>query len=47
MYRVVIVDDEPIIVEGISRLVPWKKYECSAHTAERKVWKSCAGKNRI
>ena len=29
MYRVVIVDDEPIIVEGISRLVPWKKYECS------------------
>ena len=29
MYRVAIVDDEPIIVEGISRLVPWKKYECS------------------
>ena len=28
-HRVVIVDDEPIIVEGISRLVPWKKYECS------------------
>lgn len=23
MYKVVIIDDEPIIVEGISRLVPW------------------------
>ena len=29
MYRVVIIDDEPIIVEGISRLVPWQKYEYS------------------
>lgn len=29
MYRVVIIDDEPIIVEGISKLIPWKKYECS------------------
>lgn len=29
MYRVVIIDDEPIIVEGISRVIPWEKYECS------------------
>lgn len=29
MYRVVIIDDEPIIVEGISKLVPWKKYDSS------------------
>lgn len=29
MYRVVIIDDEPIIVEGISKLVPWKKYNSS------------------
>ena len=28
MYKVVIIDDEPIIVEGISKLVPWEKYEC-------------------
>lgn len=28
MYKVLIVDDEPIIVEGISRIVPWEKYGC-------------------
>lgn len=28
MYSVVIIDDEPIIVEGISKLVPWEKYGC-------------------
>ena len=28
MYKVVIIDDEPIIVEEISRLVPWGKYQC-------------------
>ena len=28
MYKVVIVDDEPIIVEGLSRLLPWDKYGC-------------------
>lgn len=28
MYRVVIIDDEPIIVEGISRSVDWKKWDC-------------------
>lgn len=28
MYRVVIIDDEPIIVEGISRMVPWEKFRC-------------------
>ena len=28
MYKVVIVDDEPIIVEGLSRLLPWERYEC-------------------
>ncbi|MDO4274726.1 MAG: response regulator [Eubacteriales bacterium] len=28
MYDVVIIDDEPIIVEGISKLVPWEKYGC-------------------
>ena len=28
MYNVVIIDDEPIIVEGISRMVPWTKYRC-------------------
>lgn len=28
MYKVVIIDDEPIIVEGISRMIPWEKYNC-------------------
>lgn len=28
MYRVVIIDDEPVIVRGLSQLVPWQKYGC-------------------
>lgn len=28
MFKVVIIDDEPIIVEGISRVVPWSDYNC-------------------
>ena len=32
MYHVVIIDDEPIIVEGISKLVPWEKYGCCVTT---------------
>ena len=28
MYKVVIVDDEPIIAEGLSKVVPWDKYGC-------------------
>jgi YesN/AraC family two-component response regulator len=28
MYKVVIIDDEPIIVEGISRMIPWEQYSC-------------------
>ena len=28
MYKVVIVDDEPIIVEGLSRVIKWKYYDC-------------------
>lgn len=28
MYRVAIIDDEPIITEGLSRVVPWEKYGC-------------------
>ncbi|MBP5198889.1 MAG: response regulator [Lachnospiraceae bacterium] len=28
MYRVVIIDDEPIIVEGLSRSIKWDKYNC-------------------
>ncbi|MDO5410881.1 MAG: response regulator [Lachnospiraceae bacterium] len=35
MYKVVIIDDEPIIVEGLSRVVDWEKYGCHlAGTAE-------------
>lgn len=28
MYKVVIIDDEPIIVEGLSRVIKWDKYGC-------------------
>ncbi|MBQ6366179.1 MAG: response regulator [Oscillospiraceae bacterium] len=28
MYRVVLVDDEPLIVEGLKKVVPWKDYTC-------------------
>lgn len=28
MYKVVIVDDEPIIVEGLTRSIPWEKWNC-------------------
>lgn len=28
MYKAVIIDDEPIIVTGITKLLPWAKYEC-------------------
>ena len=28
MYKAVIIDDEPIIVTGLSKLVPWEKYHC-------------------
>lgn len=28
MYKVVIIDDEPIIVEGISRIISWDQFDC-------------------
>lgn len=28
MYNVVIIDDEPIIVRGLSQMVPWQEYGC-------------------
>ena len=28
MYRVIIIDDEPIIVKGLSKMLPWEKYGC-------------------
>lgn len=28
MFKVVIIDDEPIIVEGLSRVIKWEKYDC-------------------
>lgn len=28
MYKVLLVDDEPVIVEGLSRGIPWKKWNC-------------------
>lgn len=29
MYKVMIIDDEPIIVEGLQKIVPWEKWNCS------------------
>lgn len=28
MYKIVIIDDEPIIVEGLARTMPWDKWKC-------------------
>ena len=28
MYKVMLVDDEPIIVEGLSRSIAWEKWNC-------------------
>lgn len=28
MYKVIIIDDEPIIVTGLVKLIPWKEYGC-------------------
>lgn len=28
MYKVVIIDDEPVIVEGLAKVVEWGKYHC-------------------
>lgn len=28
MYKVMLVDDEPIIVEGLSRSIPWERWNC-------------------
>ncbi len=28
MYRILIVDDEPLILAGISSLLPWEEYQC-------------------
>ncbi len=28
MYKVVIIDDEPIIVEGLSKIIHWETYNC-------------------
>ncbi len=35
MYKVVIIDDEPVIVQGLTRSIKWEQYECEvAGTAE-------------
>ena len=28
MYKVVIIDDEPIIVTGLTKMLPWERYGC-------------------
>lgn len=28
MYKVMLIDDEPIIVEGLTRVLPWEEYGC-------------------
>lgn len=43
MYKVMIIDDEPIIVEGLSRSVAWEKYDCqvvnTAHDGQEGIEK--------
>ena len=44
MLKALIIDDEPIIVEGLSRSVPWEKYDCEVvDTADNGI----AGKKLI
>ena len=33
MYKVVVVDDEPIIVEGMTRTIDWEKWNCEVVSA--------------
>ena len=28
MFKVIIVDDEPIIVEGLSKIIAWEQWDC-------------------
>lgn len=28
MYKVVIIDDEPLIVEGLTKSIPWERWDC-------------------
>ena len=38
MYRVVLIDDEPLITEGLRKIVSWEKYHCEVvGTAEDAV----------
>ncbi len=38
MFKVVLIDDEPIIVEGLTKIIPWEKWDCEvvgvAYTGE-------------
>lgn len=41
MYKVAIIDDEPLIVEGLSRTIAWEKWNCQWQAllvTGRKVW---------
>jgi len=29
MYRIMLIDDEPLIISGISSLIPWEEYDCT------------------
>ena len=29
MYRIVLIDDEPLVLAGIASLIPWEEYELS------------------
>ena len=29
MYRIMIVDDEPLILSGIASMIDWNKYDCA------------------
>lgn len=29
MYRIVLIDDEPLVLAGIASLIPWEEYECT------------------
>ena len=41
MYKVVIIDDEPLIVEGLTRSIKWEKYHCEV------VGTGCSGQEGL
>ncbi|MFQ9799725.1 MAG: hypothetical protein ACLR23_13225 [Clostridia bacterium] len=48
MYSVILIDDEPVILEGLKRAIPWNEYgfeDIIAVQVRRKPWNLWAPNN--